>query len=218
MNLKIIGQSKVHSSQSSRDNAPIPEVEAAYRTLTCRARTGAVVLVRVVRSEKAAVIAETLAASLSQKQRAQVLHVASDNPSAESFRALKEVLPTLRSTALDAMRIVMVYEQNMNNKKTQGSRWLSVIMDKFRKRDPTGSAASWGPFYTGENLPRGSADVRTMRLRLEAPDMSYAQAYRSWTRIRKAEVEFLEAVLAHMSIFSEELRKSLTAERHYIVS
>ena len=52
INLKVIGQANFHSSQSSRDAAAIPESEAAYRTLTCRGRTGATLLVRVVRSEK----------------------------------------------------------------------------------------------------------------------------------------------------------------------
>ena len=76
-------------------------------------------------------------------------HVASDTPSMEMFRVFKQVLPQLESIALDAMHIIMVYQQNMSNKKTHGSRWLAVIMDKFRKRDPARTAASWGPFYTG---------------------------------------------------------------------
>ncbi|CAE7525164.1 unnamed protein product [Symbiodinium natans] len=212
INLKVIGQADFHSSQSSRDNAPIPEAEAGYRTLTCRGRTGAAVLIRVVRSEKAVVLAETLAKTLPLQQRSQVLHVASDSPSAEMFRVLQGVLPRLASIALDAMHIVMVYQQNMNNKKTQGSRWLAVLMDKFRKRDPVRSAASWGRLYTGDSLPPSRADVRSMRERLENPDMSAQEAYDHLKGVDPdqpwlTEVDFLQALLALLSIFYDEVQK-----------
>ncbi|CAE7360985.1 unnamed protein product, partial [Symbiodinium sp. KB8] len=117
-------------------NLKIIEDEAAYRTLTCRDRTGAAVLIGMVRSEKASVIADSLASRLSLAQRTQVQHVASDTPSVEMFRVLKQVLPRLESIALDAMHIIMVYQQNMGNKKTHGSRWLAVIMDKLRLQTP----------------------------------------------------------------------------------
>ena len=54
VNLKIIGQANFHSSQSLRDDAAIPEDEAAYRTLTCRGRTGAALLIGMVRSRRPA--------------------------------------------------------------------------------------------------------------------------------------------------------------------
>ncbi|CAE7843115.1 unnamed protein product [Symbiodinium sp. KB8] len=211
INLKVIGQANFHSSQSSRDAAAIPESEAACRMLTCRGRTGAALLVRVVRSEKASVVAETLHDALPQHHRAQVRHVVSDSPSAEMHRVLQGVLPGLRSISLDAMHIVMVYEQNMNNKKTSG--WLAMIIDKFRKRDPKRSADSWGPFYEGQVLPQPSANVRAMCARLETPDMSYLQAYAHLEQLNPdqpwlTELDFLHAVLAHLSMFREEIAKN----------
>ncbi|CAE7461722.1 unnamed protein product [Symbiodinium sp. CCMP2592] len=213
VNLKIIGQANFHSSQSLRDDAAIPEAEAAYRTLTCRGRTGAALLVAMVRSEKASVIADALANELSLQQRTQVQHVASDNPSPEMFRVLRQVLPHLESIALDAMHIIMVYQQNMSNKKTHGSRWLAVIMDKFRKRDAARTAAAWGPFYTGQSLPPASVDVRCMRLRLEKPDMSHAQAHNLLEKLNPdtpwlTEIDFLEACVAHLSLFADEVSKT----------
>ena len=212
INLKVIGQADFHASQSSRATAAIPEASAGYRTLTCRGRTGAAVLIRVVRSEKATVVAETPSSTLPADHRAQVVHVASDAPSAEMFRVLKGVLPNLCSISLDAMHIVMVYQQNMNNKKTQGSRWLALLMDKFRKRHPVRTAASWGPFYTGQVLPSSSADVRAMRERLEAPDMSAREAYEHLETVDPdqpwlTEIGFLEAVHAHLSLFYDEVQK-----------
>ena len=76
INLKVIGQASFHSSQSAREHAVIPEDEAGYRTLTCRGPTA--VLIRVVRSEKAVVVVDALANSLTDEYRPQVLHVASD--------------------------------------------------------------------------------------------------------------------------------------------
>ena len=58
--------------------------------------------------------------------------MASDAPSAELFQTLKEVLPNLQGLSLDAMHIVTVYDQNMNNRRTAGSKRLAVIMNKFR--------------------------------------------------------------------------------------
>ena len=166
-----------------------------------------------MRSEKAVVVADTLANSLTDDYRSQVLHVASDAPSAEMFQVLSKVLPHLKSIALDAMHIVMVYQQNMNNRKTHGSRWLALIMDKFRKRDPVRTAASWGAWYTGQALHASSADVRAVRQRLENPDMSTAHAYQHLEGIDPdqpwlAEIDFLEAVLAHLSQFFDEVQKT----------
>ncbi|CAE7654443.1 CPK2 [Symbiodinium sp. KB8] len=196
INLKVIGQASFHSSQSARENAVIPQNEAGYRTLTCRSRTGAAV--RVVRSEKAAVVADTLANLLTANQM---------------FQVLSKVLPHLTSIAVDAMHIVMVYHQNMNNKKTHGSRWPALIMDKFRKRDPVRTAASWGAWYTGQALHTSSADVRAMRQRLENRDMSMAHAYQHLEGIDPnqpwlTEIDFLDTVPAHLSLFFDEVQKT----------
>ena len=155
-----------------RSAAIIPEEDAAYRTFTCRGRRGATLALCGIRSEKARFVAEVLARDFTTSQRQQVIHVASDAPSSELFVVLKKVLPNLRSLSLDAMHIVIVYDQNTNNKRTTGSKWLSVIMNKFRKAHPTRTAASWGAFFDGSQVPTATPDVRAMRLRLDDPDMS----------------------------------------------
>ena len=110
INLKILGQANFHSSAWTRSQAIIPENEAAYRTMTCRGRTGATLALCGIRSEKSRILADALKSKLTNTQRAQVLHVASDAPSAEMFQTLKEVFPNLQSLSLDAMHIVMVYD------------------------------------------------------------------------------------------------------------
>ena len=159
--LNIIGQADFHASQSCRETAAIPEASAGYRTLTCRGRTGASC------SHQSRPFREGNGRGRNSIQQAS-----------RGSSIPNGVLPNPCSVSLDAMHIVMVYQQNMNNKKTQGSRWLAVLMDKLRKRHPVRTAASWGPFHTGQVLPSSSADVRAMRERLEAPVMSAPEASR----------------------------------------
>ena len=213
INLKILGQASFHSSESARSAAIIPEEDAAYRTFTCRGRTGATLALCGIRSEKARFVAEVLTRDFTTSQRQQVIHVASDAPSSELFVVLKEVLPNLRSLSLDAMHIVMIYDQNTNNKRTTGSKWLSVIMNKFRKVQPTRTAASWGAFFDGSQVPTATPDVRAMRLRLDDPDMSEEASRRFLENINPdepwlTEVDFLEALVAHASFFWNDLQKT----------
>ncbi|CAE7784270.1 unnamed protein product, partial [Symbiodinium necroappetens] len=144
--------------------------------------------------------------------RCAVLHVASDAPSAELFQTLKEVLPNLQSLSLDAMHIVMVYDQNMNNRRTAGSKWLAVIMNKFRKRHSSRTQASFGEFYNGGTLGSAPQDVKSMRDCLLEPDMSENAARTLLETLDPdtpwlTEVDFLQALVAHFSFFREELRK-----------
>ena len=199
--------------QSARSAAIIPEEDAAYRTFTCRGRRGATLALCGIRSEKARFVAEVLARDFTTSQRQQVIHVASDAPSSELFVVLKKVLPNLRSLSLDAMHIVIVYDQNTNNKRTTGSKWLSVIMNKFRKAHPTRTAASWGAFFDGSQVPTATPDVRAMRLRLDDPDMSEETSRRFLENINPdepwlTEVDLLEALVAHASFFWDDLQKT----------
>ena len=111
------------------------------------------------------------------------------------------------------MHIVMIYDQNTNNKRTTGSKWLSVIMNKFRKVQPTRTAASWGAFFDGSQAPTATPDVRAMRLRLDDPDMSEEASRRFLENINPdepwlTEVDFLEALVAHASFFWNDLQKT----------
>ena len=110
------------------------------------------------------------------------------------------------------MHIVMVYDQNMNNRRSTGGKWLAVIMKKFRRRHPTRTQASWGAFYTGARPGPDAQDVRCMRERLQNPDMPEDAAMRVLDALDPdvpwlTEVDFLEALLAHVSFFHEELQK-----------
>ena len=64
--------------------------------MTCHRRTGATSALCGIRSEKSRILADDLQKKFTDAQRGQVLHVASDAPSAELFQTLKEVLPNLQ--------------------------------------------------------------------------------------------------------------------------
>ena len=129
------------------------------------------------------------------------------------LQTLQETFPSLAGLALDATRIVMVCDQNMNNRSSTGGKWLAVTMNKFRRRHhPTRTQVSWGAFYTGARPGPDAQDVRCMRERLKDPDMAEDAAMRVLEALDPdvpwlTEIDFLEALLAHVSFFHEELQK-----------
>ena len=135
--MKILGQARFNQSQENRDAAAIDDMNSVYKLLTVRGRSNAVLALRGIKSEASALVADALSSSFSSSQRLQVSHIASDDcPSPEMLANLKTVCPNLRSLPLDAMHIVMVYEQNHNSRSTKGSRWLATVMNKFRNVIP----------------------------------------------------------------------------------
>ena len=174
--MKIIGQAHFNSSQDCRDAAAIPDSAAAYKLLTVRGRTNAVVGLCGIRSEASREIASGLSSMLTLSQRAQVVHMASDSPSVELFATLKNTFPNLQSLGLDTMHIVMVYEQNHSNKRTKGSRWLATVMNKFRNVDVEYPAAAWGPMYPGQQQIHYTTEEKRLSALVSNASMPEAEA------------------------------------------
>ncbi|CAE7208891.1 unnamed protein product, partial [Symbiodinium natans] len=202
-----------NSSQDVRDAAAITDSEAAYKLLTVRGRTNAVVGLCGVRSEGSPVISTALASLLSPSQRAQVIHIASDAPSVELLATLKNTFSNLQSLGLDAMHIVMVYEQNFSNKKTTGSRWLATVMNKFRNIQAGCPAAAWGPMYTGQQKPSYTAEEKRLSALISDASMPEAEAVHVLQNLDpdspwRTEAQFLEAMAAICALFQDELTKT----------
>ena len=211
--MKIIGQAHFNSSQDCRDAAAIPDSDAAYKLLTVRGRTNAVLGLCGVRSEGSREIASGLSSMLTLSQRAQVLHMASDSPSVELFATLKNIFPNLQSLGLDAMHIVMVYEQNHNNKRTKGSRWLATVMNKFRNIDVECPAAAWGPMYTGQQQIHYTAEEKRLSALVSNASMPQPEAMGILQQLDpdspwRTESQFLEAMAAICTLFQDELTKT----------
>jgi hypothetical protein len=117
----------------------------------------------------------------------------------------------LAALSLDATHIVMVYEQNMNNRKTAGSRWLAAVMNKFRRVDTDRCAAAWGAMFTGEVAAADARDA-AMRQTLLDQSMDLLQAKKVLSSIDVetpwlTELRFIQALAAICSVFSEEVSK-----------
>ena len=210
--MKILGQASFNESQDLRDAAALPDAESVYKLLTVRGRTNAVLALRGIRSEASHVVADATEAAFSPQQRQQVKHVASDCPSPEMFARLHAIFPNLKSVGLDAMHIVMVYEQNFNNKRTQGSKWLASVMNKFRVVDCAANANSFGPMYTGVENISYSAEEKWLGALLAEGSMPEVEAISVLDKVDpdqpwRTEADFLEAIAAICSLFFDELQK-----------
>ena len=87
-----------------------PKMHHPPKVLTVRGKTGAVVCAAAIQSEAAEHVAAALETATSAEERAQIVHVACDDPSGELFRRLKVSCASLQSISLDACHLVMKYE------------------------------------------------------------------------------------------------------------
>ena len=214
--MKILGQARFNQSQEDREAAAIDDMNSVYKLLTVRGRSNAVLALRGIKSEASALIADALSSSFSSSQRLQVSHIASDCPSPEMLANLKAVCPNLKSLSLDAMHIVMVYEQNHNNRSTKGSRWLATVMNKFRNVMPDCSAQSWGPMYTGVEQISYTAEEKRLSALIVNKDMSEVEAKAVLEGMDpdvpyRTETQFLESMAAICSLFADEMTKTTFA-------
>ncbi|CAE7715294.1 unnamed protein product [Symbiodinium sp. CCMP2592] len=207
---------RFNQSQQDREAAAIDDMNSVYKLLTVRGRSNAVLALRGIKSEASALIADALASSFSSSQRLQVSHIACDCPSPEMLANLKTVCPNLKSLSLDAMHIVMVYEQNHNNRSTKGSRWLATVMNKFRNVIPDCSAESWGPMYTGVEQISYTAEEKRLSGLIVNKDMSEIEAKavlggKDPDVPYRTETQFLESMAAICSLFADEMTKTTFA-------
>ena len=211
--LKVVGMATYRHSAASRSTFPVPEDEAVYKMMTVRGRTGAVVAIQGIKSEAGQHVAELLSRCLSPQHLSQTLHVASDSPGRELFRSLQSILPNLQSMSLDATHICMVYEQCLGNQKTQGSKWLRLIMAKFAVIDKTSPAATWGPFFTGEGTSSFSQEESIVKEMMVADSLARDRGFNILQRLKADEpwytvVQFLEAVAAVCAVFPEDMSRT----------
>ena len=131
---KVVGMATYRHSQAVRENSAVPEedaVNAVCRLLTVRGRTGAVLAIQGIKSEAGYHIAEVLQARMTEEQRSQTIHVASDSPGLALFRTLQKGLPRLQSLSLDATHICICTSSATATRTRMGangcgSLWLSL--------------------------------------------------------------------------------------------
>ena len=185
--MALKGQASYRAKADVRNSACFKDSEALRRLLTVRGRTGAVLgLVHIV-SEKDEFVANALKGALSQNALCQVQFISTDCPTSKLFQTLKTICPNLKCLCLDPIHLAIVYEYAQWRKRTQGSKCLRALLRKVTAIDPDKTDAAWGPFFEGRNpvplsrpeekarrwildgMPAGAADKILGRLNSDVP-------------------------------------------------
>ena len=107
----VMGQESYRAPKHKRNAAPFDDTDSLRRVLTVRGRTGAVLAMLPVSSEKAEVVSMALGEALPAAGLQQVECVASDAASLKLYTQLRRVMPGLQCLALDPIHLSIVYEQ-----------------------------------------------------------------------------------------------------------
>ena len=211
--LSLLGQATYRHSKAARAEQDVTDGEATYKVLTVRGRTSAVLMIAAIQSEAGHYVSLLLESKLTDGQREQVQHIACDNPSESLFLALKQKCINLKSLGLDACHLVMMYEQTQWHKKTEGSRWVRIIMAKFAKHDAARDAADWGEVYTGAADLVVTGEERRWREALNRQDISKALAKRILERMDPetpwlTRIGYMESIGAVCSLYPDEVSKT----------
>ena len=147
--MTLKGQANYRASKAKKASAVLPESQARRTVLTVRGRTGAVVGMWLVKSEKAMDFSDALSAYFPHAYRQQVATFFSDDPSARLFTDLKGIFLCLEFLCLDPVHLVIVYVQSHLRKRTPGSQYLRLIMNKINKTNEIFHPGTWGAPYRG---------------------------------------------------------------------
>ena len=159
--LKLKGQASYRASSSVRNEAPFGDDVAWKRLLTVRGRSGAVLLLHPLQSEKSEDIVSALDEGFSHQQLGSILYVATDCPSAKMYNDLKRLCPRLKTLMLDPVHLAIVYEYGHWNKRTPGPKTLRRILKKTCAVDHSIDRTSWFTFYHGD-MSRALDDAEVM--------------------------------------------------------
>ena len=121
----------------------MPDSEAKRRVLTIRGRTGAVLVMNLIREENAEDVSTFFKEELHLGARSQVECVASDCPSGKLHNALASVCPAFKALYLDPVHLVIVYHTAFWHKSTPGIAALRRILAKFSLVDRNSGLVLW---------------------------------------------------------------------------
>ena len=216
--MAIKGQANYRSSKAVRDAACFGDNEALRRVLTIRGRTGAVLAIKLIKSEEATEIAQCLEEVMSVSARNQVHYLTTDSPSHKLMQHLKVVLPSLKGILLDSVHLAIVYEYAQWRKRTPGSKVLRRLLHRFTQVDFARQPSAWGPFFDG-----------SYPLELTREESRWRSQIKHWTRseshakniLEKIEVDdsnkpiltrvtFIEGIAAICALRAKEVERKVT--------
>ena len=108
--MSVMGQESYRASREKRNQAPFDDETALRRVLSVRGRTGAVLAMIPVSSERAEEVCLALATHIPAEGLKQVQCVASDNATHKLYAELRRIMPNLQCLALDPIHLCIVYE------------------------------------------------------------------------------------------------------------
>ena len=149
---RLRGQVDYRCSKAQKANAVIPDEESMRRVYTIRGSTGAVLAATPIRDEDSEALVDMITHEFKESYLESVRAFACDNPSPKLHRALSAVCPNMECLMLDPIHLVMFYVVSHYRKRTDGSRMLLRIQNKFNKVDNTKSVDDWNPYYDGTSI------------------------------------------------------------------
>lgn len=176
--MRVRGQANYRAPKEVRNQAPVPACAALRRVFGVRGRTGAVLVLELLRSEESEVLAARLANQIKDEHRAQTVSVATDQPPRKLCLAMRAAFCNLCFLFPDPVHLVIVHNQACRCKWTQGEGLLRVIMKLFNKLDASKHAYYGGAPFTGAHHPSHTAHqhiIRSMVLTgpLPVPEAEY---------------------------------------------
>ena len=105
-----LGQESWRTNAVVRNMAPFDDSTAIWRVLTVRGRTGAVLGMLPISTEKAGEVSMALASAWLADGLWQVRVVASDNANMKLYTHLRRIMPGLQAVCLDPIHLAITYE------------------------------------------------------------------------------------------------------------
>ena len=152
--LGIMGQSSASQIRKQPDSAAMPESDNLRRLLAVRGWSGCVLALRLLREERADLIAEQMSKFFTAEQRAQVKYIGVDNPPGMMHKCLQTVFPALVVLFLDVTHLAMNSEKKFGGNRSPSSRLLRRVLGKFNAVNARLCPATWCPSpFCGELSP-----------------------------------------------------------------
>eukprot|EP00435_Cladocopium_sp_Y103_P017516 s1987_g4.t1 len=212
--MTLKGQASYRAKAEVRNSACFGDAEAFRRLLTVRGRTGAVLALVPIPSEKDEYVAQAFRSALSDNALNQIQFLCTDSPTFKLYKRMKELCPQLSCLCLDPIHLAIVYEYAQWGKRTQGSKCLRALLRKVAVIDPQKSAASWGPFFEGKDPPQLTREEEKARS-LILDGMSAAAADRILASVDPqaplfCRITFIEALAAICAKYQAEVSRKVT--------
>ena len=147
--MKLKGQESYRRPKGVRNAAPFADDTAWRKLLTVRGRSGAVLMMQPVISEKTEHVSEAFTQHFSSTALTMIQYIATDSPSPKFFEGMADICPNLKGMCLDPIHLAIVYEYAQWNKRTPGSKQLRRLLHKVISVCRRFPSDTWGDLYTG---------------------------------------------------------------------